>query len=273
MISLAIVYILLFFSSLVFLFSCTPSSSGPRTPPSSSFHNVKNLMNKRLHFRAMLGSGEEDETTSFTTAIDEWILVCQNYDCDVDKQKKTVEEERLENDNAKDKRDDWTRLLSQRKRKRKRKRKDQMREDNSDDGNDPTDIDEDDLFGSEYAQIEPSATSMLPRIQGFRGQSRSASTSSRATSENAPKLTRAKRAKLEASATSTAINKLADAMTTMINDGAKTKASDSSNNSLVRRLVKLEEEAEEAKNDRALQQDQLARILAAVQVHQNTTDS
>ena len=183
---------------------------------------MKNLMNKRLHFRVMVGSVEEDETTSFTTAIDEWILVCHNYDCDVDNKKKIVEEERLENDNAKDKRDDWTRLLSQ------RKRKDQMREDNSDDGNDPTDIDEDDLFGSEYAQIEPSATSMLPRIQGLRGQSRSASISSRATSENAPKLTRAKRAKLEDSATSTAINKLADAMTTMINDRTKTKASDSS---------------------------------------------
>ena len=38
MISLAIVLILLFCSSLVCLFSCTPSSSGPRTPPSSSFH-------------------------------------------------------------------------------------------------------------------------------------------------------------------------------------------------------------------------------------------
>ena len=39
MTSLAIVYILLSCSSLVYLFSCTPSSSGPRTQPSLSFHS------------------------------------------------------------------------------------------------------------------------------------------------------------------------------------------------------------------------------------------
>ena len=61
MISLAIVLILLFCSSLVCLFSCTPSSSGPRTPPSSSFHTGR----RSPRFNRRIRNDEELDSAPF----------------------------------------------------------------------------------------------------------------------------------------------------------------------------------------------------------------
>lgn len=161
-------------------------------------HHVGKLVADRLKFLAILETGDEDNTGPFIVAIDDWIKIVKAHEGEMGQKKKTAEEEKLENKLVKDKRDDWSKLLSQR---NKRKLQDSDSE-NDDEASDEDEANENEQPSSSHSQA---FTTPVPRrVQQLRSQSNSRSSSSRATPESGAKMTAAKRAKLETASNSKA---------------------------------------------------------------------
>lgn len=171
--------------------------------------------------------------------------------------KKTAEEEKLENDFVKNKRDDWSRLLSQ-------QNKCKLQDDDSNNDNDT--LNRDGINENEQLSFSRSQAFTTPvprRVQQLCLQLNFQSSSSRATPESEATLTAAKQAKLETASTSIAIGKIIDAVTVMVNDWqARTS---SGNETFLIYLKKLEDEANEAKKARQLQAKQMTQILSIIQ--------
>ena len=171
--------------------------------------------------------------------------------------KKTAEEEKLENDLVKDKKDDWSRLLSQ-------ENKHKLQNDNS--NNDNNTLDKDGINENEQLSFfcfQASTTPVPQRVQQLCSQLNSQSFSSCAIPKSGAILTAAKQVKLEIASTNIAIGKMIDAVTVIVDDRQARTSSGNETFSIC--LKKLEDKPNEAKKARQLQAEQITQILSAIQ--------
>lgn len=188
-----------------------------------SRHVIKLIKQRELQIE-MLVTGDKDETGPYIQAIDEWIIIHKSVENETSMKKKTVEEQHEEDKQAQSKRDDWTKLLSQ----RKRSIQDEAILIDSDDGVD---------------SMPPDSIPLDPSLSDHVSTLRS----------RTPRITKAKRARLTSEALSTAIIELA----TAVKSAFETRSHDEAKKKFDHRISRLEDQMQ-------LQSETLAKILKAV---------
>ena len=237
---------------------------------------VNDLVKTRKLFLEMLQTGDEDEKGPFIDAITQWIKITDGYEDQEATRKKTQQEIDTEDERATDLRANMTKVLSQKKRDRPETSESDSSSDISSVG-----IVERQPEGPSYNTSPPLAT-LSPgpgnsRINQIR-QSTSASTpsptrsvppssfarnTSRSSRERsrAPRLTAAKKARLQAEANQTAVGRLAEVLAKVLVNRFEGGESTPEVN---RRLEKLVNEADEARKARQLMDKKMDRILLAI---------
>ncbi|KAL2058247.1 hypothetical protein ABVK25_001865 [Lepraria finkii] len=237
--------------------------------------HIKELVKTRKLFLEMLQSGDEDETGPFIDAITQWITLVDGFEDEAAKQKKTQQVIDKEDMRASQLRAKMSKTLSQKKRDRPEI---SQSDSSSDDSSVPTS--ERKPARSAYNISPPLATSIFEtptpvdrRIHNMTRRSTSTPShnysilssssirrASRSSSERSsiPRLTAAKRARLQAEANQTSVARLAEVLADYFERSK-------SNAELIRKLQKLEHEVEEAKKAWQMQDEKMNRILALLQ--------
>ena len=237
--------------------------------------HIKELVKTRKLFLEMLQTRDEDETGPFIDAITQWITLINSFEDEAAKQKKTRQVIDEEDKRASQLRANMSKTLSQKKHDRP-----EISQSDSSSDNSSVSTSERKPARSAY-NISPrlvTSTFKIPtpvdrRIYNITRQSTSTSSPSHSISSShsarrasrssrerssIPRLTAAKRARLQAETNQISVARLAEVLANRF-EGSE------SNAEVIRKLEKLEHEAEEAKKARQLQDDKLNRILAAIE--------
>lgn len=233
--------------------------------------HMKDLVKARKLFLEMLQTGDEDETGPFVDAITQWITLVDSFEDEEANKKKSQQVIDAEDERASQLRANMSKTLSQKKRDRPEI---SQSDSSSDDSGFSTSERRPDR--SSYNISPPLAISETPipvdrRIHDINRQSTSTLSSSHSVSSSSarkasrssrdrsstPRLTAAKRARLQAEANQSSVARLAEVLANRFEGGE-------SNTEVNRKLKKVEEELEEAKKARQLQDDKMDRILAAI---------